>query len=450
MPLKSCLSIAFTIIATQALTHPANAQVYHIPFKIPDHPAVNPANLGTGFGVDANRFYVSGQGNFIGPDTSPGGVYQFDRNTYQYIQTYAPVDRPWDDFYGRAMAYYDGVLLVSALYAQNSAGFDRGAAYLINPVSGSVLHTFDENTAVSPFGFFGASLSIDDVNIYVGGTGYGSSEEGNVFVYDAANNFLVDTLAPNPSTTDIRFGDSIDHNSNYLVVSAPGYDLENIEGAVYVYDVNTRSLLYRLTSPIPDIDGTARFGNEIALAGDLLLVSVGEFGSFDIRGKVFVYDLTTGDLVHTLTGNSGNIFDRFGYSMSVEDNIAVISAERDNDVVTHGGAVYIYDINTFELIDKVRTPMLNRPFMQFGETVNIQDGVILASAIDPRISDIQTDENVIYILEQFCRADINLDGVTDFFDISAFIKFGVDFNGDGAFDFFDVSAFLTSFAEDCP
>ena len=442
--------VVIAVATLNLLAVPASGQVYYIPFKIPDHPAVNPANLGTGFGVDGNRFYVSGQGNFIGPETSPGGVYQFDRNTYQYIQTYAPIGHPWDDFYGRTMEYYDGVLLVSAIYAQNAAGFDRGAAYLINPVNGSLLHTFDENTAVTPFGFFGVSLSIDDVNIFVGGTGYGSNEEGNVFVYDAANNLLVDTLAPDPTSTDIRFGDSIDHNSNYLVVSAPGYDLKNIEGAVYVYDVHTRSLLYRLTSPIPDLDGTAGFGEEIALAGNLLLVSVFEFGANNIRGKVFVYDLTTGDLVHTLTPNNGDIHSRFGYSMSVEGNIAVISAERDNDVVISGGAVYIYDLNTFELIDKVGPPMLNRAFMMFGQTVKIQDGVILASAVDPRIPDIQTNEDVIYIIERFCKPDINLDGSIDFFDISDFLKYAIDFNEDGAFDFFDIAAFLAAFMEGCP
>ena len=49
-------------------------------------------------------------------------------------------------------------------------------------------------------------------------------------------------------------------------------------------------------------------------------------------------------------------------------------------------------------------------------------------------------------------ADINGDGVLDFFDVSAFLTlFGnqdpqADFNGDGIWDFFDVSAFLTAFS----
>jgi len=428
---------------------PASGQVYYIPFKIPDHPSVNNVELGTDFGVDGTRFYVSGRGSFTG-DTSPGGVYQFDRNTYQYIQTYAPVVEPWNDWFGYTMEYYEGAILVSAILADNSAGDQRGEVYMINAGNGSLVHTFEESANSGVVGRFGADLSYDDVNIFIGAPGYDPNGAGKVFVYDSANNLLVATLAPDPLTTDIRFGSSVDHNSSYIAVAAPGYDLDNIEGAVYVYDYNTKGLLYRLTSPIPDLDGTAGFGYEIELEGDLLLVSVFEFGALNIRGKVFVYDLATGDLVHTLTPDNGDIFSRFGYSMSVEGNIAVISAERDNDVVIHGGAVYIYDLNTFELIDKVHPPLLNRAFMMFGQTVKIQDGVIMASAVDPRIPDIQTNEDVVYVLEQFCRADINLDGSIDFFDISDFLKYAIDFNKDGAFDFFDIAAFLAAIAEGCP
>ncbi|MBO6514825.1 MAG: hypothetical protein JJ974_12755, partial [Phycisphaerales bacterium] len=51
-----------------------------------------------------------------------------------------------------------------------------------------------------------------------------------------------------------------------------------------------------------------------------------------------------------------------------------------------------------------------------------------------------------------CPADFNIDGVLDFFDISAFLTAYAmsdpiaDFSGDGNFDFFDISAFLTAYA----
>lgn len=55
-----------------------------------------------------------------------------------------------------------------------------------------------------------------------------------------------------------------------------------------------------------------------------------------------------------------------------------------------------------------------------------------------------------------CPADLTVDGILDFFDVSAFLGAYnaqdpvADFTGDGTFDFFDVSAFLNAFNAGCP
>ena len=55
-----------------------------------------------------------------------------------------------------------------------------------------------------------------------------------------------------------------------------------------------------------------------------------------------------------------------------------------------------------------------------------------------------------------CVADFNADGLSDFFDISAFLSAfsmqnpAADLSPDGVFDFFDISEFLTGFAQGCP
>jgi len=60
------------------------------------------------------------------------------------------------------------------------------------------------------------------------------------------------------------------------------------------------------------------------------------------------------------------------------------------------------------------------------------------------------------VLGPVCLADLNGDGVLNFFDVSAFLSaFGsmdlaADFTGDGMLNFFDVSAFLSAFGAGCP
>jgi hypothetical protein len=55
-----------------------------------------------------------------------------------------------------------------------------------------------------------------------------------------------------------------------------------------------------------------------------------------------------------------------------------------------------------------------------------------------------------------CPADLNGDGVLNFFDVSAFLAAftaqdpAADFTNDGVYNFFDVSAFLAAFSQGCP
>lgn len=70
---------------------------------------------------------------------------------------------------------------------------------------------------------------------------------------------------------------------------------------------------------------------------------------------------------------------------------------------------------------------------------------------------LELDRRVRIVVTCGCGpADLNTDGVVNFFDVSAFLSaynaqlpVG-DFNGDGVFNFFDVSAFLTAYNAGCP
>lgn len=70
------------------------------------------------------------------------------------------------------------------------------------------------------------------------------------------------------------------------------------------------------------------------------------------------------------------------------------------------------------------------------------EGGVISGSIDPIMG--------------VCQADLNGDGVLNFFDVSAFLgAFAVgdqssDLNGDGMFNFFDISAFLSAFGDGCP
>lgn len=56
----------------------------------------------------------------------------------------------------------------------------------------------------------------------------------------------------------------------------------------------------------------------------------------------------------------------------------------------------------------------------------------------------------LYATAILCNADLNGDGVLDFFDVSLLLTTGIDYNEDTSFDFFDISSFLFDFGNGCP
>ena len=445
--------IAFVSIAVVAAS--SEAQVYYLPVEIPEHPDVNPVFFGESFGVDGNRIYVGGYGSDVQGEESPGGVYQFDADTLEYIQRYDPIVDPTGDTFGYSMEYYDGVPLVGAINAEMDSSFGRGAAYLINPFSGALLHTFDESVDAAFGSQFGVDVSINDVAIAIGAIGYNPGGAGRVFVYNAATNAFVIALGPDPTTPDTLYGFAVDHKDEYLVVSAPGSRNTNVQGAVYVYDFVTGVRLHRFTSPIPDLAGTGEFGTGMELVGDRLFVGAGPQAPGGVRGTVTVYDLPTGNIITTLSGSAGDDADAFGEAISADGSTLVIGAPQDRSFDGDPtGAVYIFDLDTYEMIDKVYPPAPTSDHVLFGRKVKVQDGRILTSSFDEILFDDRIQS--AYVLREFCRPDLNFDGSVDFFDVSVFLSAFAsgdpvaDFTSDGEFDFFDVSAFLSAFGEGCP
>lgn len=89
------------------------------------------------------------------------------------------------------------------------------------------------------------------------------------------------------------------------------------------------------------------------------------------------------------------------------------------------------------------------------------NGGFSSLAIDEQLLALNVDTSNLLIdgtisIPVGCLADLNGDGVLDFFDISAFLTAfanqdpASDFSGDGLFDFFDISAFLQAYSNGCP
>ena len=131
-------------------------------------------------------------------------------------------------------------------------------------------------------------------------------------------------LAPDGAADD-HFGNSVSLSGNLaLLGSRLDDDNGGSSGSAYLFDVTTGNFLQKLTAP----DGAAddRFGQVVRLSGNTALVgSPFDDDNGTDSGSAYLFDVTTGNLLQKLTASDGAVEDRFGGSVSLSGNTALVA-----------------------------------------------------------------------------------------------------------------------------
>ncbi len=192
---------------------------------------------------------------------------------------------------------------------------------MFDAMTGALLHTLNNPTPTSGSGGpggFGCSVAISGNTIVVGAywNDTGATDAGSAYVFDATTGALLHTLNnPTPAIEDY-FGGGIAISGNTVVVAAPRDDTGATDaGSAYVFDATSGALLRTLNNPTPEIgegEGDV-FGASMAISGNTVVVGASgdDTGATD-AGSAYVFDATTGALLHTLNNPTPEIGDGFG------------------------------------------------------------------------------------------------------------------------------------------
>jgi hypothetical protein len=204
---------------------------------------------------------------------------------------------------------------------------------------------------------FGAGVGVSGGIVAVGSTrcdeGYGIT--GAVFLYDSETGIEQGVLVPNDPQADQYFGEEVIVTDSKIIVSAIGDSIGGVwSGAVYVFDRLTLNQDYKLTSdnPMPNM----QYGRNIAASGNTLIVGErGPFNGAPSAGSAYVYDLSTGALLHVLkatnptsSGELSDSSDQFGFDVDLDESmgIAIVGAPFANAATEDSGAAYVFDLTT--------------------------------------------------------------------------------------------------------
>jgi len=383
----------------------------------------------------------------LGDDS--GSVYV--RSGQQMIKLNAS-DGAAGDRFGWSVATSGSFAVVGAPY-DNDHGFGTGSAYVFDLSTGQELFKLTASDADAT-DYFGTAVAIDGNIALIGadGTDAQGAFTGSVYVFDSSTGQEIRILNATLGATMDHFGASVGINGNTAVIGAYGDGLAASNyGAAYIFDIATGQELHKLLASDPGDED--QFGYAVAISGSRAVV--GAWRNDDAgteSGSAYIYNVATGQELHKLTASDASGSDYFGRSVSAAGSFAAIGAPLAG--VT--GGAYIFDMNTGDEVFKLfPSDVTNGAWA--GRSVSMRGSFALAGAHFDNDDTGTNNTGSAFVFDLTpCTADLNNDGVLDFFDISAFLTAFTagdpvaDFTGDGTFDFFDISAFLTAFSAGCP
>ncbi len=269
-----------------------------------------------------------------------------------------------------------------------------------------LLHNIDPK----PNTLFGVDVAISGNLAAVSTPGVGSppTQYGRVDIYNNSNGSLVSTLThPNPVTNafslDGGFGRSVALFGSIIAIGAPAETVggDVLAGKVFVFNATTGALLHTLTNPVPA--DSREFGSKVSIAGNLIAVGSSDtVGGFTASGAVHLFDAITGGLIQTIQNPNPAAIDLFGsLSLDVFGNTIVIGAFGDDFGASAAGRAYIYQFDP-PTSSASLIAILNNPTPAiddfFGGTVSISSNYVIVGAIND--DDGATNSGVAYVFDR--------------------------------------------------
>jgi hypothetical protein len=253
-----------------------------------------------------------------------------------------------------------------------------------------------------PNDYFGGSVSISGDYAIVGARldDENGTDSGSAYIFtpndvDPNNWDQVAKLTADDGAVEDYFGNSVSISGNYAIVGASRDDDNgDASGSAYIFtpndvDPNNWDQVAKLTAD--DGDPNDYFGNSVSISGDYAIV--GAYGDDDNgagSGSAYIFtpndvDPKNWDQVAKLTASDGAANERFGNSVSISGDYAIVAAYWDSDNGTLSGSAYIFtpndvDPNNWDQVAKL-TAADGASFDFFGNSVSISGDYAVVGAL---------------------------------------------------------------------
>ena len=366
-------------------------------------------------GADSSRFgtsiAISGTTAIVGSilaenpgEIYAGSVYLFDTETGLQTAQFFPSNPEAYLYFGSAVAISDTTAIIGAPSFQVGSG----AVYIFDLKTGlqTALFTGTQGQGKYPGEALGESVAISDTTAIVGAPRFYDSvsrkQSGTVYLYDTQTGLQTGQLFPSDQRDDMWFGQSVMVSGSTIVVGASG--INDRTGAAYLFDLETGQQLAKLVAS--DRALTDEFGHHVAISGSTAIIGASfNDGRGPQTGSAYIFDFAPKIQQQPL-----------GLIVSDGD-----TAEFTVTIPDETGVDFLWRRNGIDLIDEANISGTQSSSLQIvaSEYDEAYYDCVITNRYGPTLTHpvvlgIMTDPNA-------CEADLNNDGVLNFFDVSQFI-----------------------------
>ena len=258
------------------------------------------------------------------------------------------------DGFGVSVDISGSYAIVGATW-NDDIGDNAGSAYVFKSINGSWIQAARLTASDgAPGDYFGSAVAINGNYAIVGADDHdlnSKEDAGAAYVFERIDGSWTEVAKLTASDSDAfaRFGDSVCISTDYAIVGASADDEKGVgSGSAYVFENSGGS--WTEVTKLTASDGAAgdRFGNSVAISGDYaILGAVLDDDHGDASGSAYVFEKNGGSWneVTKLIASDGAAEDYFGTSVAISDNYAIVGASLDDDNGLESGSAYIFEIS---------------------------------------------------------------------------------------------------------
>ena len=374
--MKTTTTFACLALVTASLSAlPARAGLFDLDNKLIADDAGSNDRFGRSVAISGNTALVGAAGgDVIGSIYSSGSAYLFDITTGSQIAKLQASDAAGFDKFGESVAISGNTALVGAA-GDDEKGFNSGSAYLFDITTGSQIAKLTASDAAAGDSF-GSSVAIS------GNTALISRTRGNggpviSYLFDITTGSQIAKLTVDDASAS--YG-SVAINGNTALIGVAGDDHAGYRsGSAYLFNITTGSQIAKLTAD--DAAKYDQFGSSVAISGNTALVGTpgDDRGDSSNSGSAYLFDITTGSQIAKLTLSDPVEHERFGISVAISGNTALVGSFLSHTEDGDSGSAYLFDITTGSQIAKLTASDV-KPNHSFGGSVAISGNTALVGS----------------------------------------------------------------------